>query len=161
MTTKKDLYEWYKAKGICTKCGCNKATPGKTMCWDCADKSNQNSQSYYHTKMTEDQYKRRIAYNKRKRELCITFGLCRECLKKDAVKGKYCLECYIKYTRRNSKKREGEVSRTLSVEYVLCYFCGEPVLEGKKTCHSCYTNRKAIMLKNKFNNESHRWRGIV
>ncbi len=157
MTKNKELYEWYKSKGICTKCGTNTVKPGKTMCWDCADKSNQNSQVYYYTKMTEDQYKRRIAYNKRKRELCITFGLCRDCMKRDAVKGKFCLECYVKYTRRNKKKSEASISRTLRVEYGLCYFCGKEVKNGKKTCPDCYNNRKITMLKNKFDNINHKW----
>lgn len=161
MTTSKELYTWYKTNGICTKCGSQEAKPGCTMCYECLDKSNQHSQNYYHNKMTEDQYKRRIAYNKRKRELCVTFGLCRDCLKRDAVKGKFCLECYIKYTRRNSKKNEGKVSRNLRADYGLCYFCGEPTLEGKKTCHSCYTNRKVNILKNKFNNINHKWRSAI
>ena len=106
MTTSIELYKWYKSKGICTKCGTNKSKPGNTMCFDCADKSNQRSQDYYHNKMSKEQYNRRLAYNKRKRELCVAFGLCRDCLKRDATKGKYCLDCYIKYTRRNKKKSE-------------------------------------------------------
>ena len=161
MTTKKELYEWYKSKNICTKCGTNKVKPGCTMCWDCAEKSNIQSQNYYHNKMTEDQYKRKIAYNKRKRELCVAFGLCRDCLKRDAVKGKFCLECYIKYTRRNKKKSEAAISRTLRVEYGLCYFCGKEVKPGKKTCPDCYNNRKITMLKNKFDNINHVWHSAI
>ena len=111
--------------------------------------------------MTEDQYKKRLAYNKRKRELCVAFGLCRDCLKRDAVKGKFCLECYLKAQRRNKKKREGDVIRSERVEYGLCYFCGKPVIEGKKTCPDCYDSRKLSILKNKHNNTQHSWRGII
>ena len=158
MTTSIELYEWYKSKGICTKCGTNKSKSGNTMCFDCADKSNQRSQDYYHNKMSKEQYNRRLAYNKRKRELCVTFGLCRDCLKRDAVKGKFCLECYVKYTKRNAKKRNDEIPRAHRVSQGRCYFCGEQVLDGKKTCPTCYSAKKANMLKNKFNNLNHTWR---
>ena len=161
MSKNKELYNWYKSKGICTKCGTNKAKPGGTMCFDCADKDIERSQDYYYNKMTEDQYKKRLAYNKRKRELCVAFGLCRDCLKRDAVKGKFCLECYLKAQRRNKKKSEGDVIRSERVEYGLCYFCGKPVLEGKKTCPDCYNNRKLSILKNKHNNTQHSWRGVI
>lgn len=157
----KELYDWYKSKGMCTKCGINKARQGYTMCWDCAADSNERSQDYYHNKMTEDQYKRRLAYNKRKRELCVAFGVCRNCLKKDATNGKFCLECYIKSQRSNAKRRECEIKRADRVEYGLCYFCGEPVVEGKKTCPKCYENRKNGILRNKYDNKNHNWRRVV
>lgn len=161
MTKNKELYNWYKSKGICTKCGTNKVKKGCTMCWDCAEKSNMRSQNYYHSKMTEDQYKRRLNYNRRKRELCVAFGICRDCLKRDAIKGRFCLECYIKAQRRNMKKREGEIQRTERVDYGLCYFCGKPVIEGKKTCPTCYENRKINVLTVKYDNINHSWRDVV
>lgn len=161
MSKTKELYDWYKSKGICTKCGTNKAKPGATMCFDCSEKDIERSQDYYYNKMTEDQYKRRLAYNRRKRELCIAFGLCRDCLKRDAVKGKFCLECYLKAQRRRMKKREGSIARTERIEYGLCYFCGKPVLEGKKTCPDCYNNRRVIMIENAISDNTHHvWRGV-
>ena len=155
-----ELYQWYKEKGICTKCGSEKAVAGKTMCLICLNDSNERSKSYYHNRMTNEQKERRRIRNNRRRNLCIAFGICRNCLKKDATNGQFCLECYLKNRARNEKAREKRqlISRSERIANGQCYFCGKPVTTGKKTCSECLSIRQQAINIHKFNNQNHNWR---
>ena len=82
---------------------------------------------------TEKSKQQRREHLKKKREICIAFGVCRECLSQNAIKGNYCLECYVKNKKRNEAKRK-DIARYDRVSYGLCYFCGGQVESGQKTC---------------------------
>lgn len=107
---------------------------------------------------TETSKKQRREYQKRKRELCIAFGICRECMCKIATNGNYCLECYLKNKKRSKRKRNG-VPRAERVSFGLCYFCGEPAEKGFKTCryhHLIMANN--VKHTNYNDNKYHIWR---
>lgn len=155
--TKED-YKWFKDRKICTQCRKEKVYQNKTMCIECLDKIKEMSEKYRSQKSKEQRKK----YIKRKRELCIAFGVCRECLKKPAKVGLKCTECYAKELQRRERNRK-TVKRNIRVELGLCYFCGDPVVEGKRTC------KKHLQLQgNKFkkwhnenrDNSNHIWRKI-
>lgn len=83
----------------------------------------------------------RNRYQKRKRDICIAFGVCTVCKKRDAYAGGHvCKTCKEKAALKHRNKLEGVVryERTSSG---LCYFCGEPALPGKKTCQKHYDIR--------------------
>lgn len=160
MSTYSETYSWYKQKGICIKCRSEKAEPGKTMCLMCSTDDNERSKKYYHNKMSEEQKKNKRRKNNRKRDICVALGVCRNCLKKDATQGQFCLECYIKHKLRNKNIREKKqlISRSERVSNGQCYFCGQPVVEGKRTCIKCLNIRQECIKSNKYNNNQHVWR---
>ena len=90
--------EWYKKHHICENCGKEKAWKNTTMCPECLEKHKIRSEK---TRSEESKEQRR-KYVKRKRELCIAFGICRECMKRPVIKGKLkCIECYAKEKQRS------------------------------------------------------------
>lgn len=108
---------------------------------------------------TENSKEQRRKYVKRKRELCIAFGICRECMCRDAKVNKYCTECFVKM-RKNNKKRRNKIHRAERVSYGLCYFCGNPVEKGFKTCTKCHEIMKNNILHTDYQNmaKNHWWR---
>lgn len=108
---------------------------------------------------TEKSREQRRNYVKRKREICIAFGVCRECMAKDAVVGNYCVECFVKNKRRNELKRK-DFPRSERPAYGKCYFCGKPVERGFKTCKKCHENIKERVMNRKINNSGHIWRNM-
>jgi len=107
---------------------------------------------------TENSKQQRKEYLKKKREICIAFGVCRDCLSRDAVKGNYCLECYIKNKKRNEAKRK-DIARYDRASYGLCYFCGKPVEPGQKTCKEHHEIMAGNVKRTDYsNNKNHIWR---
>lgn len=154
----KEYMEWLKDKGFCINCAKEKAWNGRTMCPECLDKNKERSER---TRSTESKEQRR-RYIKRKRELCIAFGICRECLKKPIKVGLKCTECYAKQNQRNERKRK-VVKRNMRVELGLCYFCGNKAIEGRKTCEEHYKTQSKNFRKwheNVRDNSNHIWRKI-
>lgn len=110
-------------------------------------------------KRTPQSREQRRRYIARKRDLCIAFGICRECMCKDAKVGNYCTECYVKNAKHNERRRKG-VHRAERISFGLCYFCGKPAQDGFKTCEKHHR----IMADNLFGfdrtsaNKNHVWR---
>ena len=127
------------------------------MCLNCLDLTKERSEK----SRSIDSKNQRKLYLKRKRDLCVAFGICRECLKRKATVGMKCLECHVKQIKRNEKKRS-KVKRSQRVELGLCYFCGEPVIEGQKTCKKCYEIQSEKLKKwtKTRDNSNHYWRKI-
>lgn len=90
-------------------------------------------------KRSKTSREQRKAYLKRKREICIAFGVCRECLARDAEKGLYCTKCYQKMKDRTIPKRE------LYVELGLCTKCGGKRVDGYKLCERCLESIKIVV----------------
>lgn len=86
------------------------------------------------------------AYKRRKRDLCVAFGVCPKCMQRDKYKGnsgigkKYngilCYDCYVKslIATEKDKYKNGKVPRNLRKEKGLCYMCCKPVVEGEYFC---------------------------
>lgn len=107
---------------------------------------------------TEQSKEQRRRYVKRKRELCIAFGVCRECMAKDAKVNKYCTECFAKMRKHNEIRRNG-IHRSERVSYGLCYFCGQPAEKGFKTCVKHHEMARNNILHTDFSvNKNHVWR---
>lgn len=84
-------------------------------------------------KRSEASRQQRKAYIKRKREICIALGVCRECMCRDALPGiKRCLECDTKGKARNKEDRKWYKDKGICTE------CKEhPAMEGKTICINC------------------------
>lgn len=109
---------------------------------------------------TETSKEQRRGYSKRKRELCIAFGICRECMCREATQNKYCLECFVKMRKRNNARRK-DIHRAERISYGLCYFCGKPTEEGFGTCKKHHMlQAKKISNANYQDNQNHIWRKL-
>jgi hypothetical protein len=151
--------EWAKEKGLCVNCLKEKALKGRTMCAECLDKHKERCEKTRSEKSKEQRRK----YIKRKRDLCIAFGICRECLKREAKIGNKCLECHVKEIKRNRNRTiQKTVPRSLRVEVGLCYICGQKVLEGKKLCEKHYkiACKNIEKGRNSVNLQEHYWRKL-
>lgn len=124
----KEDYQYYKSKGICVKCRRERALKGRVQCLDCLERDRERK-SNKQPKISKEQRE----YNKRKKQLCVAFKVCRECQSKDATKGQVCLECWIKRQRRNKNKSKS-IDRSERKGYGLCYLCGRPSVEGYNLC---------------------------
>ena len=150
--------KWLKAKGYCINCCKERAWNGRTMCPECLDKNKESSER---TRSEASREQRRL-YLKRKRELCIAFGVCRECLKKPARVGLKCIECHVKEVQRRERNRRG-VKRNMRVELGLCYFCGKKAESAHKTCKEHLQLQGDKLRKwhmDNGNNSHHIWRKI-
>ena len=145
--------QWLKEKGYCINCGKEKAWNGRLKCAECLEKGKEQSERT-RSELSKEQRRR---YLKRKRELCIAFGVCRECLKRPAKVGQKCIECHVKEINRNNNKRKN-VPRNLRVELGLCYFCGEAALPGMRTCEKHYKIVSENLKKWNRDNSNHYWR---
>ena len=151
----KSDYEWYKSKGICPRCRVNNAFENHVFCPECLEKHKIRCEK---TRSEESKEQRR-KYVKRKRELCIAFGICRECMKRPVVKGKSkCIECYSKEKQRNKRKSDKKVARDIRTNIGLCYFCGKPVEQGYKTCKKHHSICADNLSKASRDNSNHIWR---
>lgn len=150
--------QWLKNKGYCINCCKEKAFEGRTMCPDCLDKNKERAERTRSEKSKEQRRK----YIKRKRELCIAFGVCRECFKRTAKVGLKCTECYAKEINRRERNRK-TVKRNMRTELGLCYFCGKQSVKGYKTC-KIHLKLQGDKLKkwhsNNRDNSNHYWRRV-
>lgn len=150
--------QWLKDNGYCINCGKEKAFEDRIMCPECLDKNKECSERT----RSENSKEQRRRYIKRKRDLCIAFGVCRECLKKPAKVGVKCLECHVKEVQRRDKNRK-YVRRDIRVELGLCYFCGDVAIDGKRTCEKHLQLQGDKLRKwhiESRNNRNHIWRKI-
>ena len=75
----------------------------------------------------------RKRYLKKKREICIAFGICRECMCREALPGiKMCGECTEKAKKRTKNTREWYKAHNI------CVNCRkEKAMPGKTICLNC------------------------
>lgn len=144
----RELYLWYKDRGICIQCRRERAAPGKVRCEEClaveADRTYENRQ-----KMPVEQRKEVNRRNNAKRiELRRTRaknGLCASCGKPypEATTFGQCRECRNKRNRKKleAKMEHGYIPRSERPTYGMCYRCGSPIDEGK-LCESCIEQNK-------------------
>lgn len=136
MAWSKELYQWYKEKGICVQCGSYKAAPNRVRCEYCLAKSAESSAKKREKQGTEERKKdnenHRIAREKRKLK-----GICICCGKPQSVSSKcFCIDCRIKNQRRNDRRKNG-ISRFERKNYNLCYICGKTLDRNGKLCSTC------------------------
>lgn len=102
---------------------------------DCINDSVYSEKSLYKNRSEEAKAADR-ARQKRRRDKAREAGLCIICQKKMAEYGSKCYECYIRQKRHDKKKCTGERERWRLDG--LCYYCGQPVIKGRKVCEKHY-----------------------
>lgn len=90
-------YAWYKSKGICPRCGCEDAAPGRVYCLNCLDLNAIATMKWrgknYISEKNKTYCKKRYAEAKEK-------GVCCRCFKRKAADGhSLCLYCLGKRRR--------------------------------------------------------------
>lgn len=144
---------WCKENGICTQCRKAKVHKNHTMCLDCLDQVNFSSDAT----RSEDSKIQRRNYIRRKRELCIAFGICRECMCRDATHGLKCEKCKTKEKLKTQKNSKIELRKSLGH----CYYCDTEVVEGYKVCQKCLDRiRNIVKNRKKYSTENHYWRTL-
>lgn len=142
-----DNYYYLKSLGVCTRCGREDAFPGHVHCPSCMEKNQKKSRAYYRRLSDEDRElrrKKKNEYDKKRYQQRKAEGLCVACGKK-AVKGIFCIECYVKNKKKNQKRAQkkkietGGDPRKLRTEKGLCRFCEEPALPGHRLCEKHYS----------------------
>lgn len=143
----KDNYYYLKSLGVCTRCGREDVFPGHVHCPSCMEKIQKESRAYYRRLSDEDRElrrKKKNEYDKKRYQQRKAEGLCVACGKK-AVKGIFCIECYVKNKKKNQKRAQkkkietGGDPRELRTEKGLCRFCEEPALPGHRLCEKHYS----------------------
>ena len=134
-----DDYEYYKKHGVCVWCQRREAEPGKTLCYECAEKDRKRAHDKYYANHEKSLENNRRGYARR-REKRKALGICTRCGSRKAMPGHtLCLECNIKMNRyaRERKRKNGAIPKEARMEG-LCIRCGAPVVPGKKLCRRCY-----------------------
>lgn len=124
---------------------------------DCVNGSTYSEKSLYKNR-SEHARENARAYFKRARDKARESGLCTTCKKKPRKYGVMCYECYLRQKRYDRARSTGE--RQLWKENDLCYYCGDPVVPGKRVCQKHYDILlKSIAICNAANQSRgpHRW----
>lgn len=123
----------------------------------------------YRKNQTQEQKDIKLKKNKRRIDLCIAFGICRYCQKRDVEKPHtYCSICLAKRKNKitSSLESQGILPRYLRTEFGLCYNCGKnPIVKDKKVCSECLpikqeAIRKCMKVTAEKGNENHIWRKL-
>ena len=160
----KSNYEFLKIRGICTKCGKNKAVNKTTYCEYCLEKDviknakyREKNRAVLRQKNKERMQKLRDR-RKENRE-------CTKCGKKlnpvfdgnNTVKCKRCKAYYMEYMRkRRSKDDKQKITREEKIELKVCLYCNSKAIEGKKLCEKHYNIALNNLSKVDRNNHSFR-----
>lgn len=137
----KEIYDWYKEHGRCPKCG-GDPVRGKALCINCLDREAEKARER-RKKWTEEKRKMRNEqmrkYIKRVREERKAKGICIECGKRPAGNTQRCKLCQYKINKRKREKHRdnGGVTYEERIDPQKCYFCGYPVVKGKRVCKRC------------------------
>lgn len=90
---RRELYQWYKERGICIRCQTNKAIGG-ILCPACREKNNLLRRGKPHKPLTQEQKARNNQWRVDKRKKNIADGICTYCGKYKALPGlRMCFGC--------------------------------------------------------------------
>ena len=145
MSYSKSNYEFLKSRGICTKCGKNKAVNKTTYCEYCLEKDviknakyREKNRAVLRRKNKERMQKLRDR-RKENRE-------CTKCGKKlnplydvNYVKCKICRTYHKNYiAKRRSRVEKGSMAKEERINIGMCLYCSSRAIEGKKLCKEHY-----------------------
>lgn len=161
----REMYTWRKTHHICVKCGQRDAIKGRTRCISCAEKSRERDAKRHAMEKleyrTEEIYKQSCRM-KKLYDLCVAFGVCVDCGKRNAAPGYVrCGECLIRRRRKSEEKRRKAGIFPRDSYSNLCAICNKKTpLNGQKLCKECY--EKSLQSLAKANaardKENHIWR---
>ena len=135
----KEYRMYYLTNGICPYCRTEKLFGNEKSCPECRAKR-ENTVERYRAKNREKCNNQSNEYHKKYYRDRKEKGLCVRCGKHPSRDGKtLCNKCTIKrkeYEQEAQKKRGNIVPRYERVDNGLCYFCGDPIPEGR-ICKNC------------------------
>ena len=138
----KESYDYYKSHKICVHCHREDAEPNHTCCYECKNKMNNSQREHYkHIKSVPELIKKYRDKRSESYKNYVSSGKCGLCGKTNNGVRKsnhICIECSLKQRRYKADKRKGVIPRSERAAYGMCFFCGEPVKEGYKTCIKHY-----------------------
>lgn len=139
---KKETIAFWKAHGICVKCGKERAFQNRTMCPECLEKENER-----HRKRVKTDEERERNRNREKKRYYDhkAKGLCVNCSRKPSPGHVYCTECRAKIRRSNAAWVERTGRKKWYAEDGLCLHCGRERAEGKKLCETCLQAQRERM----------------
>lgn len=155
----RELYYFYKSKGICVKCGHRSVELNKTMCSECLERAAEHKREWQ-SKLTMEQRGRINRQHRERKHRLIEDGRCPTCGKRIAdTRYKMCLECRL--TARRWKKEH--IERKRWKESGLCWHCGSAdVVTGKTLCSECLDKQRKIAIENlrKATPNNSCWKGL-
>lgn len=144
----KEVRDWCREHGICTRCSKERAEPGKALCLVCKMKLREDSQERYRKQaaaMTEEEQQAR---NARKRQIASekrAQGICQQCARPVYKGHAYCYEHYI--TQKKAHRKHDEKRFNYYSEQGMCKICGGECVQGKKYCPVHYQQKVESMRK--------------
>lgn len=149
----REARQWYREHGLCPGCGSNR--DGKYIyCLACRRRDADYKRNTTPTERTRESRRRSALKwyydNKAK-------GICTECGKRQAVAGK--TRCAICAGKQNAKVRVKRAEKAVIKDPSRCFFCGGPVMAGKKVCEKHYAACMAkLAIAARTKKESHPWK---
>lgn len=138
----KENRAFWRAHGICTKCGKEKAFHTYALCAECMDKERERKRKY----VRSDEQKAKDAERMRvKRAEHKKLGLCANCNRKATQGYTYCADCRIIMKRSNQEWVVRSGRKKGYAENGLCIRCGAEPEEGKKLCPVCLEKQRESM----------------
>lgn len=129
-----EAYRWYVDNHICPVCKKRRAAPGVVHCEECLERFAERRKPSTPIQRERDRIRHRKLVEERK-AACV----CTRCGKHKPLPGKVmCLECTLKARRKNTKQRRKRGVLPRESDGRTCYFCGAPVVPGKKVCAKHY-----------------------
>ena len=138
----KEVRDWCREHGICTRCNKERAESGEALCLVCRMKLREDSQERYRkyaASMTEEE---RQARNAKKRQIAAkkrAQGICHQCNRPVYQNHAYCYEHYI--SQRNAHRKHDKKLLKGYAEQGLCRICGGECVPGKKFCPEHYQQK--------------------
>jgi len=164
---KREIYQFYKSKGICVYCHHEYAMINQTACPECVEKRAEQKRSRDKDPRNKDPQRRamRNLSDKQRRQRYSEAGICVKCGAHKALPDhNTCFECFTKsrrYEKRKYEKKGKYKGRDLFIEQGLCFICGAPIKEGHKLCEKHYeiaANNMRNLNKRRVSNLKHPWR---
>ena len=147
---RKENYEWYKKRGICTRCRRERAFGRFTMCPECLEKNSQHAAEWRMEDPERSKASIRKVYWKRKAE-----GRCVDC---GQTNPNASINCRCPTCARDQRIRQ-KTHRIMKVKPDgICRICDQPVYPGKKLCYEHWVVAKDQLLAVRPGNGKHPWR---
>lgn len=158
-----EYYHWFKAHGLCARCGKIKPARNHVYCLECMSYDAEKARKYrLKTPDYNERHRKAQAqkYSERREQ-----GLCTLCGKRKPENGfARCGVCRARLRQYAAKYRLKKGMRTHDerMEHDRCYYCGDKAIEGKRLCAKC----KGQAMQNlkgankKINWYHHPWRDI-
>lgn len=115
----KEVREWRKAHHMCTRCGHEKADPGKSTCLQCRMARREYARGYDAQPKVREEVAARRAYKKAN-------GICYACSKPVYKDHAYCYEHYLAQ-KRQLKAWHDKYNPRKNYPATQCRICGAPV----------------------------------